>query len=172
MTFRSHSIILIITFCFTNAFMIYGQSKKIKGEQIISKYILLDTSKTAIIPFEHQSDYPFNKSYEPAFLSPQDINQVDSLFIACVSDYNKSLDKNHKNWNIDLKRKNYRKQLVVVKNKKGEKEVWINCFCDTWGNNKWKTVMIVVVDGGNCYFNFKINLKTKKFYDLNVNSLG
>ena len=28
---------------------------------------------------------------------------------------------------------------------------------------------MIVDDGGNCYFNFKINLTTKKFYDLRVN---
>jgi hypothetical protein len=30
-----------------------------------------------------------------------------------------------------LKQYNYRKQLIAVTNKKGEKEVWVNCFCDT-----------------------------------------
>ncbi len=27
-------------------------------------------------------------------------------------------------------------------------------------------------DGGNCYFNFKINLATKKFYDFSVIGLA
>jgi hypothetical protein len=56
-----------------------------------------------------------------------------------------------------------------VTNKKGEKEVWVNCFCDTWNSNRWKTEILFVEDGGNCYFNFRINLATKKYHDLGVN---
>lgn len=84
-------------------------------------------------------------------------------------DYNNSLDKDHKQWSIDLIKFNYRKQLIAVTNKTGEKEVWVNCFCNTWDNDRWKTEMMLVADGGNCYFNFKINLTTKKYYDLGVN---
>ena len=97
---------------------------------------------------------------------------MDSLLIACVTDYNNSLDKDSKVWSIDFKKYTYRKQIIAVKNKKGEKEVWVNCFCDTWNSNKWKTDILVVDDGGNCYFHLKINLTTKKYFDFVVNSLA
>jgi hypothetical protein len=32
--------------------------------------------------------------------------------------------------------------------------------------------MFGVEDGGNCYFNFKINLITKKYFDLGVNGVA
>ncbi len=44
----------------------------------------------------------------------------------------------------------------------------MNSFCTTL-DNRWKTEFILVDDGGNCFFNFKINLTTKKYYELNVN---
>ena len=44
----------------------------------------------------------------------------------------------------------------------------MNCFCET-SDNSWKSYIRLVDDGGNCVFNFKINLKTKLFYGLVVN---
>jgi hypothetical protein len=42
-------------------------------------------------------------------------------------------------------------------NSKGEKEVWINCFCRD-GERDWRKNLVFVKDGGNCYFNLKVNL--------------
>jgi hypothetical protein len=160
MASRLYIVLLVIAFCVTNAVPSNGQ----KGTNNI-KY---DTAKTAIIPFDKKVNFPFDNSYKPAVLTQSDINNVDSLLIACVTEYNASLENENKLWVIDLKKYDYRKQLVVVTNRKGEKEVWVNCFCNTW-DERWKTGILFVYDGGNCYFNFKINLTAKKFYDLLVN---
>jgi len=62
----------------------------------------------------------------------------------------------------------YKRQLVAVINGKGEKEVWVNCFCNRdWG--RYREEVLVADDGGACYFNIKINLTTKTSYDLMVN---
>ncbi|WP_299316759.1 hypothetical protein [uncultured Maribacter sp.] len=53
-------------------------------------------------------------------------------------------------------------------NYSGVKEVWI-IFCSTTASDKWRTNIVAVEDGGNCYFNIKINLNTKKYYDLDIN---
>ena len=176
MTPRSYIHILTIAFCLTNAFTSCGQSQNKKAGQTTkskgTNNIQLDTAKTTIILFDQKGNYPFDNSFKPATLTQNDIVSIDSLLIACVSDYNNSLDKDHQQWRIDLNKRNYKKQLIVVTNKKGEKEVWVNCFCDTWGSDKWKTEIMLVDDGGNCYFNFKINLETKKFYDLGVNGVA
>ena len=138
-------------------------------QKLKSKNIQIDTSKIAILPFDKKSNYPFDNSFNPTTLTQEDIKSIDSLLIACVTDYNNSLDKDHKEWSIDIKKYNYQKQIIAVTNKKGDKEVWVNCFCQIWDNNNWKTEILLVHDGGNCYFNFKLNLVTKKFYDLGVN---
>jgi hypothetical protein len=53
-------------------------------------------------------------------------------------------------------------------NTKGDKEVWVNCFCRNAVGN-WKEELILVQDGGNCYFQLKVNLNTKKYYEFTVN---
>ena len=57
---------------------------------------------------------------------------------------------------------------MAIFNHKGEKEVWINGFCNTWDKN-WKTEIILVHDGGNCYFNLKINLTSGECFEISVN---
>jgi hypothetical protein len=68
----------------------------------------------------------------------------------------------------------YKRQYVPIINSKGEKEVWINFFCNDlhenyFGDLDWKTDLIQVEDGGNCFFNIKINLTTKTYYQLEIN---
>ena len=142
MTHRLYIIILTIAFCFTNAFTSCGHTQNKKAGQITksksTNNIQLDTSKTAIILFDKKGNYPFDSSFKPATLTQEDIVNIDSLFMACVIDYNSSLDKNQKLLGIDLTKHDYRKQLIVVTNRNGEKEVWVNCFCNTW-DKKWKT---------------------------------
>lgn len=167
---------LTLVFCLTNVLTSCGQSQNKKAGQMVAnksaKRIQFDTSKTTIIAYNKKSIYPFYNSYKPTTLTQKDINNIDSLLIACVTNYNNSLDKDHKEWSIDLKKYTYRKQLVAAKNSKGETEVWVNCFCDALDSEKWKTQIMRVDDGGNCYFNFKINLAIKKFYDLGVNGVA
>jgi hypothetical protein len=176
MTLRTYIFILTISLCSTNVFVSCAQSQSKVSEQIIDsknmKSSQIDTSNTAVILFDQNSNYLFGDSCKSATLTQIDISNIDSLLIACVTEYNNSLDKDHKRWGIDLKKYNYKKQLIVVTNKKGEKEVWVNCFCSTWGNDRWKTEVMGVKDGGNCYFNFKINLKAGKFYEMSVNGVA
>jgi len=165
MTYKFQIRILTIIICLTNAIVSVGQG-------LTTNKVKIDTSKTAIIPFDSKSIYPFDNTFKESTITQDEIQTIENLLIDCVNDYNNKLDKDHKQWTIDLTKYNYRKQLIVVKNKKGEKEVWVNCFCDTWGSETWKTEIMTVLDGGKCYFNFKINLTTKKFYDLGVNGNG
>ena len=131
-----------------------------------------DTTKTAIISWDRTFNYPFDSiNYHATTLTQEDINQVDSLLISSVTDYNNSLTDGHDDFKIDLKSNDYKKQLIAVTNSKGEKEIWVNCFCDNW-DKSWRTEILVVEDGGPCYFNFKVNLTTKKIYDFGVNGLA
>ena len=101
------------------------------------------------------------------------------LLSECIEKYNldqqKQFDKinkehpehrfNKSDFIIDLTK--YKRQIIAVTNDKGEKEVWVNCFCND--ANYWKKEIVQVMDGGKCFFNFKINLTTKKYFDLRVN---
>jgi hypothetical protein len=131
-----------------------------------------DSTRTVILPLDKGSNYPFNNlEHKPATLAQEDIGQIERSLIESVTKYNNSLAVGHDDYKIDLKGRDYKKQLVAVTNSKGEKEVWVNCFCDDW-DKAWRARVVSVEDGGPCYFNFKINLTTKKVYDLMVNGFA
>lgn len=76
-----------------------------------------------------------------------------------------------KNFMIDIT--NYRRQYIIVLNKKGERVVWCNFFCDdipAFGIIDWKHKALGGFGGGNCFFNFKVNLATGKCFDVSVNA--
>ena len=130
----------------------------------------VDTTNTAII--SKNFNYPFDSSdYDPSTLNQTDIEQIERSLIELVTDYNKSLSQGHEDYKIDLNGKDYKKQLVAVKNPKGEKEVWVNCLCDD-SSRPWRTQIVWVEDGGPCFFNFKLNLTTKEVYEFVVNGFA
>lgn len=125
----------------------------------------------------------FPRNLEAATLNGADQRLVDSLMEALVADYNnKLLSQKPKPADttalapspMDLKQ--YKKQYIAVINTKGEKEVWANCFCKAIEKRiefvDWKKTPVKVIDGGNCFFNVKLNLARRKAYDLQVNSGG
>ena len=131
-----------------------------------------DTTKTAVITWNRGFPYPFESTgHQPAILTPDDMKQVETAFISCVTDYNKALPNGQEAYKIDWVATEYSKQLVAVTNSNLEKIVWVNCFCGNL-NEQLKTQILIVHDGGPCYFNFKINLTTGKYYDLLVNGFG
>jgi hypothetical protein len=140
-----------------------------KNKSFASTNLNYDSSKMAIIEVSKKSKWPFDSTFSPSALTQKELAIVDSFLSVSVQDYNSSLDKDHKQWGIDLKNRNYRKQLMVAKNKNGQKEVWVNCFCAVTDNYAWRTNPYEVEDGGNCYFNFKVNLSLNKYYNLMVN---
>ena len=111
---RAIIIISTITFCLTNALRAYGQFKNKNSMQ-------LDSSKIAIIPFEQKGSFPFDTSHKPTKLTQEDISNIDSLLIACISDYNNSVGKENKYAGIDLRKYDYKKQIIAVMIKMGKK---------------------------------------------------
>ena len=157
-------VVLTLTACQTNS----SKSQTDRSQTTLN----YDTTKTTVIVLDKNFNYPFDSlNYNPASLTQGDIEQIEGYIIESVTDYNNSLSDDHGDYKIDLNGKDYKKQLVIVTNLKGEKEVWVNCFCDNW-DKAWRTQILMVDDGGPCYFNFKINLTTKKVYDLIVNGFA
>jgi hypothetical protein len=149
---------------------VYSQITSGTGKKSLN--LRFDTTKTAILELKKSRAWLFDSTYKPANLTQNDLLIIDSFLIRSVNDFNSWQKKNNADhpWMIDLK-SGYRKQLITVTNKKGEKEVWVNCFCDSFGTS-WKSEILVVEDGATCYFNFKINLTTGTYYDFMVNSIA
>lgn len=142
----------------------------------------IDTSIIAILQFD-TANYWIFKDSKPTDLTSDDLQKTETILKNCIKSYNTEQEKRYdlikdknptykvdkKRFIIDLGR--YKRQYEAVINSKGEKEVWVNCFCRTYNSN-WKSEQVVVEDGGNCYFNLKINLTTGQYYELMVNGDG
>lgn len=144
---------------------------------------LPDTALYAILPASPYIKYIFPNA-KPAELSQAELIRIDLLLTHCVAEANvkqeqeyqkavKAFPKlgiNRKNYFINLPE--YKRQLVAVITEKGEKEVWVNCFCGDIKADYWRKQEVVVDDGGNCFFNLRINLSTSTCHDLIINGMA
>lgn len=63
----------------------------------------------------------------------------------------------------------YRAQYFGFMNTDNEKVILANFFCRNISESDWKKDVIITLDGGNCYFQIKVNLDTEATYDLQIN---
>jgi len=110
-------------------------------------------------------------------LSSEDLSQIDSILQQCINENleqkktGEELNKKHRKRKPEnTSHMEYKRQYFPGINDKGEKVVWVNCFCHT--SRDWKKQLIMVEDGGSCYFNVTINLTTGKYYHLRVNGVA
>jgi len=168
-------LVIIVQVCCTNR----------NPKSVISDNVI-DSSKKdtiiAVLPVQDALRSDLNRSH-PAELSPHDMLVVDSVLNRAVDEYNFEHEKQFEiaqkrfgkaalardNYMIELKR--YKRQYFPYLNSRHQKEVWVNCFCETYALN-WRKEMVFAEDGGNCYFNLKINVYLGKYYDFGVNGLG
>ncbi|AEV98146.1 hypothetical protein A4D02_33690 [Niastella koreensis] len=119
----------------------------------------VDTSLIAVIPYTRELFSGENKGNNTAAtLTKDDMKRIEFLLTNCVQN----------NKDIDLKNGKYKRQYVAVTNDKGEKIVWVNCFCHVDGFD-WKKSIVMVSDGGSCYFNVEINLTRGEYNGFWVN---
>ena len=131
-----------------------------------------------IIPFGINTPYLFPADSKNATLTKTDIAEIEKLLKTSISDYNKhqkeeaqkkGIAKGSPGENdllIDLRQ--YKRQFVAILNDKKEKEVWVNCLCETDGED-WRNKPITHDGGGKCYFYLKMNLTLHKYSFLAVN---
>jgi len=167
----------------------YGHKTDIKLNGVIHLSKLLDTSRYAILEFDKANNYYFDKDAKPTTLSNEDIVKIEDLIEKRVSEYNRiekdsaiSITKRLRKkkhdpnftWKGDFIKtpSKYYKQLMPIINSKGEKEVWVNCFCNTGENSDWKKSIVLMEDGGSCYFKLKINLTKGIVYNFMVNGIA
>jgi hypothetical protein len=138
----------------------------------------------AILPFDTTVYTSLPQDCTQATLNNEDFANIERVLSFCVNKYNRSQttvyrevvkklpdqDLKINDYVIDLKR--YYRQYVVVYNKRGEKEVWVNCFCNIQSPGNWREKAVIVMGGGNCFFNVRINLTRKSFSDFMVNGLA
>jgi hypothetical protein len=131
------------------------QAQENKKRKVNWSNISIHKQSGTIMPFKDCENTSVNKN---------ELLEIEGILNECVNNYNTE----HKS---KLNLKKYKRQYVIVINKKGEKEVWINFLCDV-ENINWKEDLVDVSDGGSCYFNLKINLATKSCYNFIVNGIA
>ena len=53
----------------------------------------------------------------------------------------------------------------------GKKIIYANYFCDSIETD-WRKGFVFVMDGGNCFFQFKYDVNSGEFFDLQVNGVA
>jgi hypothetical protein len=166
-------ISLILFSCTENS------SSKLFAQRINTSSNYFDTSIYTILLYD-SIDFEIFEDGKAPDLSQNDLIRIDQVLIKAVKEYNKKQEIKFKELNLKnpelsfkkedfvIELRTYKRQYVPITNKFGEKEVWVNCFCSP-SDSRWKTEIILVNDGGNCFFNLKINIKKKRFYDFWVN---
>jgi len=156
-----------------------GTNQAAETKTKISHFQIPD-STYVILDFKSDWHWIF-KDAKPTTLSENEISEIEKIIEQAVKENNEQqrerLEKHNKEnpdnqWTetgFELKTKGFKRQYIPVINSEGEKEIWINFFCDDWGSENWKSEIMIVHDGGNCYFNLKVNLETKTYSELSIN---
>ncbi|WP_153797407.1 hypothetical protein [Foetidibacter luteolus] len=99
----------------------------------------------------------FDSACKPAALSESEIAVIDSL-----------TKEQMKTERASRAFDSYKRQFIVVTDSQGDKLVYVNGFCN-WKNQTWLSVFVQVDDGGNCFYQMRLNLSKKKvsFFSYN-----
>lgn len=140
MTRQLKCLTFILTIYLTSCGQTNTETKN--HEKLVNK-IHIDTSVITILPIEATLDWVF-KSGKSTDLTSEDLLTIETILKRTIDEYNckqerqfKETSGKHpeyklykKDFIIDLPR--YKRQYIAIINSKGEKEVWINCFCGRW----------------------------------------
>ena len=135
-------------------------------------------SQYAVLEYIPSNSVPkvFPDGYKKTTLSKKEIKQIELILKQCIEERNAAARIEYKSdftrYPIDyiIVLPKYTRQYVAAISPDGEKIVWVNCFCHSY--NAFRDEILCTEDGGECYFNVKINLSKKTYYDLRVNGLG
>lgn len=62
-----------------------------------------------------------------------------------------------------------RKMYTYQYTSKNKNRIYINALCNTWNRKNLNKELLLVRDGGSCYFKIYYNLNNKQFSELYVN---
>jgi predicted secreted protein len=148
----------------------------------------IDTTRYSVLTYNKGRDsFLFDKGFEATTLTVQDIKHIEKITKVIVAEHNKIVKATNKQRVKKNKQKandavlaintiqhpeKYYKQLIAVINAKGEKEVWVNCFCTDSEKKYWRKGVVMILDGGPCFFNLRINLTTNTVIKFSVNGVA
>ena len=118
---------------------------------------LPDSSYCIFKADQRKFEFEFNNKTEYWTPDVKDINRIEPVMKVYLAKEGKRVFK---------KLASYKRQYVGIL-QGNQRILYINFFC---GDEKdFRKREIYVMDGGDCYFRIKINLETKKCFDLYIN---
>jgi len=168
---------VILIFCCCNNAQEKQPEKKVQNE--IASFNLDSADFTVLM---YTSDwYGLFENAQPSSLTENELIEIEEILKRAVYENNEQQKENLKAHNLkypkyiwtetrfELTLGGYRRQYMPIINENGEKEIWVNFFCGSFGSAKWETDPVIVMDGGNCYFSLIVNLTTKSYSGLGIN---
>ena len=155
----------MILFCLILSLIVstsFSQSILNKKTQSVIQYTLFNSPTEIDLVF-------YEKGYKPCKLTKDQLVVAKSI-IKKVTD---SLNLFNTSTNINTGIVDTLKhvfQIVTAKNNKGQIFLWINAICNP--DKDWRRRIVFVIDGGSCYYRFKIDLTFRKYFDIVINSNG
>ena len=152
---------------------------------IVTDNIVLDSLDFNILKYDTSYHYIFPNEFKGTDLSEKEVKECEALLVAYIANYNTGearrrfdevtrenpdLKFNLDDFTIDLK--DYGRQFIAGISDNGTKIVFVNCFCEPEKFNSRNKELVFVSDGGNCFFNFKVNLTEKKIFDFMENGVA
>ena len=130
------------------------------------QYNLIEGTDFVVLPYEQQRS--ILKEGIPVELMVNDLEHINNILQQAVENYNRNIKSL---WEKEIDLKNYKRQYIGIINKGGEKEVFVNCFYSRHIEDApyWKNKLVFVCDGGNNFFDVKINLAKTIYYDFQTN---
>ncbi|MDO6433135.1 hypothetical protein Q4E93_21175 [Flavitalea sp. BT771] len=130
----------------------------------------VDTSLYAILDYDSSVDMAMITGFYKArttTLSIDEINDMEQIVDSSYQEYNRKNPRRQLLGPLST----YKRQYVAIVNEKGQKEVWINFFCSSFGAG-WKHHVLIVDDGGVCFFQLTINLYSRRAGELIPNGVA
>ena len=169
--------------------LIFGCKPSIQEKVYSSSNYLIDSIDITVFTTDSMKNRVFTDDYKVVQLNKSDIFESENLLKDYINQYNikgtKRLDSlkryfqevKHKNvqlyedpFRIDLRK--YGRQYIAVKNKENHIIVYLNCFCNPSEFDYRKKDWVFVFDGGNCFFQMKIDLTDKKVIEFSENGVA
>ncbi len=123
-------------------------------------------STFSIIEHDTSAFYVWDfKNHLPSTINEKEMEQLVKILNQSIQDNQNGLT-NERN---QIGNRVYYKQLVPMISPNGDKEVFVNCLCSESNPNIDDKELIVVFDGGNCFWNVTINLTKSTYHRLYVN---
>jgi hypothetical protein len=134
----------------------FGQVPNVPSPSREEAKLWIDGSPEYVVLPKFKS-FVFNKNYKSASLTGKETKVVRNLI----------KQKLLKDGTKESKLKKYKLQLIAAINPAGDKVVFINGFCSV--PSKWQREFVFVKDGGDCYFQAKVNLRTRRLLSFSFN---